>query len=411
MKFFNNIDLNKNQIINVVLHSTGTAPTSPVNGQIYHNSTENVIYYYNSTTSTWIPIGTGSVTAVNGGNGLTSSVTGSVVTLDVNVDGATLEIVGDQVRIKDLGVTTAKLANSAVTTAKITDGNVTTIKIADQAITFAKIQNIPTMTVIGRTAAGAGVPSSIAILDEDDMISDSPVALATQQSIKAYVDATVASLGSLQGSINATTATTFPGGPAVTKGDYWYVAVAGTIAGVALNVGDVLIANKDNPSTTAPGDWIFLETNRDQASTTVLGLVTLATAAEVNTGTDATKVVTPATLNQRTATETRTGLIEIATQAETDTGTDDARAITPLKLKTYLTTYVGGYAANIGNGSLTNFTITHSLNSLDLVWNLVEVATGQSVMADIAFPTVNTATVTFAGIVPSTNQFRLILKK
>lgn len=46
-----------------------------------------------------------------GGNGLT--ITNGV--LAVNVDGVTLEISADSLRIKDLGVSTAKIANAAVT--------------------------------------------------------------------------------------------------------------------------------------------------------------------------------------------------------------------------------------------------------------------------------------------------------
>lgn len=53
-----------------------------------------------------------------------------------------------------------------------------------------------------------------------------------------------------------------------------------------------------------------------QATTSVLGLVKLATAAEVQAGTDTEKVITPATLETKTATETRQGILEIATDAE-----------------------------------------------------------------------------------------------
>jgi len=60
--------------------------------------------------------------------------------------------------------------------------------VTDASITFAKIQNLATMKVIGRTAGGTGVSSEIAILDEDNMASDSATSLATQQSIKKYVD-------------------------------------------------------------------------------------------------------------------------------------------------------------------------------------------------------------------------------
>ena len=59
--------------------------------------------------------------------------------------------------------------------------------IANNSITFAKIQDIATMKVIGRTASGSGDSSEISILDEDTMSSNSATALATQQSIKAYV--------------------------------------------------------------------------------------------------------------------------------------------------------------------------------------------------------------------------------
>jgi len=64
---------------------------------------------------------------------------------------------------------------------------ITSSTVADNSITFAKIQDIATMKVIGRTATGTGDSSEISILDEDDMASNSAVALATQQSIKAYV--------------------------------------------------------------------------------------------------------------------------------------------------------------------------------------------------------------------------------
>ena len=61
--------------------------------------------------------------------------------------------------------------------------------VTDESITFAKIQNLATMKVIGRTTASTGVSSEVAILDEDNMASDSATSLSTQQSIKAYVDA------------------------------------------------------------------------------------------------------------------------------------------------------------------------------------------------------------------------------
>lgn len=89
-------------------------------------------------------------------------------------------------------VTAFRTMAKSAPTATNTDNEsvvVTSSTVADNSITFAKIQDIATMKVIGRTATGTGDSSEISILDEDDMASNSAVALATQQSIKAYVDA------------------------------------------------------------------------------------------------------------------------------------------------------------------------------------------------------------------------------
>jgi hypothetical protein len=399
MKVLNTLDLTKNQIINVVLDKRTSDPTSPVEGQIYYNETLDKVYFYNGTS--WVDTNDGVQTISNASNGgVIIGGTAANPTISLNVDNSTLEISGNIVRIKDAGVGSTKLATNAVTSIKITDKNVL----------FSKIQDIPTMTVIGRTAAGTGVSSGISIINTNDMSGASGTNLATAGSIKAYVDSQVAAIGSLQGSVDASTSTNFPGSALTKKGDYWYVSVAGTIQGIVFNVGDVIIANIDNPTVTSANSYIFLETNRDQASTTLLGLVTLATNAEVQTGTDANKVVTPASLSSRTATETRTGIAEIATQAETNAGTDDTRIVTPLKLKTFFDTAVGGFAANIGNGVANSFVVTHNLNTLDVNTTLIEVSTGSQVLADISHTSVDSVTVTFSNA-PTANQYRIIIKK
>ncbi len=76
-------------------------------------------------------------------------------------------------------------------TLSIAAGGVGTTQIADNGVTFAKMQDINTAKVIGRTTAGSGDPEEVSILDEDAMTSNSATALATQQSIKAYVDSQV----------------------------------------------------------------------------------------------------------------------------------------------------------------------------------------------------------------------------
>ena len=65
-------------------------------------------------------------------------------------------------------------------------------------------------------------------------------------------------------------------------------------------------------------------------------------------------------------------------------------------------------AATIGDGSTTAFTVTHSLNTTDVVVFVREVSTGAQVLADVAVVTVNTVSVTFA-TAPSAGQYRVFV--
>ena len=85
------------------------------------------------------------------------------------VDGSTMTLVGGAMAVRDDGIVTAKILNSNVTK--------------------AKIENVANMKVLGNTSGSAAAPEEVAILDEDNMSTDSATSLATQQSIKAYVDA------------------------------------------------------------------------------------------------------------------------------------------------------------------------------------------------------------------------------
>ena len=98
-----------------------------------------------------------------------------------SVDNASTLLNGaGAITVRDSGITAAKLATNAVTTTRILNANVTK----------AKIENVADYKVLGNVSGAAAAPQEVAILDEDDMVSDSDTALATQQSIKSYVDAT-----------------------------------------------------------------------------------------------------------------------------------------------------------------------------------------------------------------------------
>ena len=394
-KFLTNLDLAKNQILNVALQNLASAPASPVAGQIYFNTTDVRIYFWDGTA--WVDV-SGDLRSVIGGSGLTATYTadGDEVTLDVNVDNATIEINADTLRVKDLGITTAKLADSAVTT----------IKINANAVTLGKIQQIAALRVLGNLSGSTADVAEVTVIT--DLANASSTTLASSSAVKTYVDANIGALGNLEGGWSAASGA-FPVGSspvAGTKaGDYWYVTTAGTTGGVAFNVGDVIIAKVNNASTSSAADWIQLEVNRDQATETVLGLVEIATQTETNDGVSDTTAVTPAKLAGRTATESRTGIAEIATQAETNTGTDDARIVTPLKLKTNLATYK--YAANVSVTTAGNYTVTHNLGTTDVVVRVAD-SNAETVLCDVTATSANVVTLGFSGT-PIAGTYRVIV--
>ena len=81
------------------------------------------------------------------------------------------------------------------------------------------------------------------------------------------------------------------------KGYFWVVTIAGTFLGEAVQVGDSLIAKDDGASTNL-SDWLIIQGNVVVATTTIDGIVRLATQTEVNAGTESGAVVlTPATFS------------------------------------------------------------------------------------------------------------------
>ena len=89
--FVTGINLNKNELQNARIQNLNAAPSTPVSGQVYYNTTDNIMYFFNGTE--WIST-SGSLeviqdaigTYVSGGTGLTASYndTTGVTTIDLD---------------------------------------------------------------------------------------------------------------------------------------------------------------------------------------------------------------------------------------------------------------------------------------------------------------------------------------
>ena len=165
--FLSNIDLNRNQALQLVLHNKTSDPSPAVEGQVYWNSDENKAYVYNG--SAWINIG-GDITGVNitAGAGLTGSQNTTsgqhTQTIDV-VGGDGITANADEIEVTVDDSTLELSATNGSGSVRIKDSGVATAKIADEAVTLAKIQHIATQKILGRNTSGTGDVESLSPSD------------------------------------------------------------------------------------------------------------------------------------------------------------------------------------------------------------------------------------------------------
>ena len=120
-------------------------------------------------------------------------------------------------------------------------------------------------------------------------------------------------------------------------------------------------------------------------------------------GMDVTHAGTTITVAGEDATTTNKGIVELATGAETNALTDTARAVTPASLASLR------YVAT-GTGSAATWTVTHSLNSKDVIVQLYQVSTGDTVECDVTRSTVNAVVLGFCATQDLTDLRVLVIK-
>jgi hypothetical protein len=194
-------------------------------------------------------ISDGNTLTISGGDGiLTRGVAGDIVDINLDIDGL------------NATTTWTKAADHFA----VADGNLNR-KIKSTDISLSNFA-VPTANL------SIGTNKVTNVVD--------PTA-AQDAATKNYVDTTFAGSGALiyQGGYDATTAA--PTGTSIKKGFTYAVTVAGTgnPAGFwspKLEVGDLIIANQDNPTSAA--DWTEINKNIDVATATVLGIANFPTA-------------------------------------------------------------------------------------------------------------------------------------
>ena len=331
INFLNNLDLNKNQLQNAVIQVLAVAPSNPVSGQIYYDSTDNNIYYFNGT--------------------IWTSFSGDITEITTTTANQ-LTVTNGAGPIVQLAMVTATVAN-----------NSTALATGDQIYDF----------VIGTPISSLATATADVDMGSNKLINVTDPTANQDAATKAYVDSAVVGGLTYKGAYDAATNTPDLDSAtniAILIGDTYTVTADGLFFTEQVRIGDFLIAEENMAASggSALSKWTVVQSNVD-----------IATAA----ATSGAAVKGIAGYDSADFTVDATGYVQLVTKA---------------------------FKASIGNGAALSYTVTHNLNSFDVIVQLYDASSYDTVYADVIRTSANVVTVNFT-TAPTTNDIRVLIQE
>lgn len=457
--FVTNIDLNKNELLNARIQNLSSAPSNPVVGQIYYDTSTNTMYYYNGLTSPngpWMPM-SGSTeviqdvigAAIVGGVGLTATYndTAGTTTLDLDNTTVTAGSYGSTTKIPTFTVdaqgrlTAASEADVATTLTVSGDGaDSTSINLltetlevnGGEGIDVLVTDNTITVSAEDATSTNKGVAS----FDSTDFTVTQGAVTLNAERVQDIVASQIVAGEGIDVTYNDTAGTltvdaeiattTNRGVASFNTNDFTVTDGAVDIKNVNLGsqtTGDYVanIVGTDNEITVSP--------TSGEGTTVTIGLpdnVTIAGNLDVNGNLNVTGTINAVNTTEINIVDNKISLNSNATGTPVaDAGikvergdASDAEILWNEASDVWQIGTVGGsyhaitrkYAENISNTTnATSFVITHNLNTDDVTVNVYETGGSKALVeTDVERTSLNTITLRFA-TAPASGAYRVVI--
>lgn len=472
-KFLSGIDLNKCELQNAVIQNLGTPPGTPAAGQVYFNSTvgDKSIYFYDGTS--WIDVG-GDLRSIVAGNAISVSGTRDITINVLYDDSSIGKNGSNQLYIKASGVTNAMLVNSSLSVvagAGLTDGgsvalgaSVTlnigagtgiTVNADSVQLDTASTRNTDHSAVVLTAGAGltgggditasrtftVGAGTGITV-NADDIAITGAGSLTTNYLTKwngtGFSNSTVTDDGTtvtIGGNLTVNGNITYVNSNTVEIGDsilllnrdetstpsqdagleiergtsanvsflwkeglgYWSTVNQGFHIGSIPDAGSAYSGNKYLVSNSGVVEYL---SSVDLAGDVISNITVTGSSGIAVSGSGTTTIAISGT----NATTTAVGVVELATGAETLAMSSSTLVVTPSGLASLR------YAVTGPAAPATSMVVTHNLGTTDVMVQVYEVSSGETIECDVVRTTGNVVTLGFCSP-QTTNSLRVLVIK
>ena len=491
INFVSSINLNQNELQNAVVQNLASAPGSPLEGQIYYDSSagDKSIYFWDG--SEWIDVG-GDIRSVTAGAGLTQTGTRDI-TINVG-QGTGIRVNTDDVQLYHLGLEDLTdpgadriffWDDSAGASKFLEASTATGIRITTTSLELASIPNASLTNSSVTYTAGAGLTGggTVALgasatfdigagtgitVNADDVALKNAGALTNNAVLKwdsgngQLVNSLMTDDGStvtIAGNLDVNGTTTTIDSVIVSIGDnmmqYANANVANSVDigfyGNYVNSGTKYASFFYDASESSVGEAVFTlgHTSTEPTSTVsgltvgrlvanITGTITgnastasaLQTARNITISGDASWTVSfdgsadvssSLTLaNSGVTAETYGSASSVAqvtfdakgraTSASTIAIAITASQVTDFTAAVQAIIDGSGAVANVGDGTNTAYAVNHNLGSRDVIVQVFDNATYDTIYVDTVRTSVDTVTLTFA-TAPSSNAYRVVVQR